>query len=88
MVRKDGQAFVSLLPYTDLVEPTYVFSPKSQTFERNVGVSDGKPEIWHGVIRPPLSGLDGYRQLAEYFDKNHLYHTGDKAYTNFQRKCS
>ncbi|MFA7277371.1 MAG: FG-GAP-like repeat-containing protein [Candidatus Gracilibacteria bacterium] len=86
VVHKGGQFFMSLLPYTDFVEPEYVFAPTTQTFERSNGVTNPKPEIWHGVIRAPGSGVDGKKQLAEYFDKNHLYHTGDKAYNNFQKK--
>lgn len=86
VVHKGSQFFMSLLPYTDFVDPEYVFSSSTQTFERVSGVTGAKPEAWHGVIRPPLSGIDGRRQLAEYFDKNHLYHSGDKAFTDFQKK--
>jgi hypothetical protein len=51
-----------------------LFAPTTQTFERSNGVTNPKPEIWHGVIRAPGSGADGKKQLAEYFDKNHLTH--------------
>ncbi len=86
VVHKKGQSFVSLLPYTDFSEPAYVFSTATQTYEPSDAVGEAKPEIWHGVIRAPMGGVDGRKQLAQYFDKNHLYHTGDPAYTKFQKK--
>lgn len=87
VVTKGSQSFISLLPYTDFVEPTYVFNADLQEFVLSSSAPpDPKPEVWHGVIRAPLSGVDGEKQLASYFDKNHLYHTGDPAFKNFGKK--
>lgn len=87
VVMRGAQSFISLLPYTDFVEPSYVFDADLQRFVRGGGsTSAPKPEIWHGVIRPPVSGESGMKQLAEYLDKNHLYHSGHKDFSEFGKK--
>lgn len=74
VVNKNGHRFMSLLPYTDFVDKTYVFESESNDFIPNAGVTSHKAEVWHGVIHPPAEGEEGNKLLALYFDKNHLFH--------------
>ncbi|MFC1615504.1 FG-GAP-like repeat-containing protein [Patescibacteria group bacterium] len=86
VVEKSGNRYISLFPYTDFTDKAYNFNPETESYERVPEVVFPKPEIWHGVINPPLTGTDGHHQLAEYFDKNHLYYEGHPEYANFERK--
>ncbi len=74
VVNKNGYHFVSLFPYTDFTDKSYVFDETTQDFIPNKNVTTGKVEIWHGIIKPPVSGEEGNNLLASYFDKNHLFH--------------
>lgn len=88
VVNKNNNRFISLFPYTDFEQKVYFWNPASQDFEINADNPNPQPEIWHGVIRPPVSTQieDGKKLLAAYFDKNHLYHIGDPAYSTFDKK--
>lgn len=88
VVNKKGNRFISLFPYTDFEQKAYVWNPKTQDFEIKVDNENPQPEVWHGVIRPPVSTQipDGKQLLAAYLDKNHLYHIGDPAYATFDKK--
>lgn len=88
VVNKQGTRFVSLFPYTDFEQKSYVWNPKTQDFEFRADNANPQPEIWHGVIRPPVStqNVDGRKLIAAYLDKNHLYHIGDARYTTFDKK--
>ncbi len=88
VVNKGGNRFISLFPYTDLENSAYVFNDKTGDFELNANVSDPRVEVWHGVIRPPVSTQteDGRKLLAAYLDKNHLYHSGDQAFSKFDSR--
>ncbi|MFH1284183.1 MAG: FG-GAP-like repeat-containing protein, partial [Candidatus Peregrinibacteria bacterium] len=83
VVNENGNRFVSMLPYVDFYEKTYLYNSETKTFEKNPTSNFSMPEIWHGVIRADKSGVDGKEQLAEYFDKNHLYYAGEPMYANF-----
>lgn len=85
VVHDHNRYLVSLFPYTDFIDPMYVFSDKTMTFERRSEVTEPKAEVWHGVIRAPSGGGAGMQMLAQYFDKNHAYHSGDPAYTTFKK---
>lgn len=86
VVNKKGNRFVSMFPYTDFIESAYAYDPNLNSFERNEAVTFPKPEIWHGVIRPSENGIKGTAQLAEFFDKNHLYYTGEPEYADFEKR--
>lgn len=86
VVNKKGNRYISLFPYTDFVEKAYSYNEKTQSFERNDEVTYPKPELWHGVMRAPTNDNAGRDKLAQFFDKNHLYYTGDPAYSEFGRK--
>ncbi len=74
VVNKGDNRFASLLPYTDFADKVYIYDAESGDFLRNRNNFSPKAEVWHGVIKPPLSGEEGLKLLATYFDKNHLYH--------------
>ena len=87
IVSKNDQSFISLLPYTDFVDPTYVFDGERQQFVRSQSApAEVKSEVWHGVIRPSKKGEDGKKQLKEFFQKNHRFHSGEPEYSQFQKK--
>lgn len=88
VVNKNGNRFISLYPYTDFEQKAYVWNPEKRDFEYLTENSNPQPEIWHGVITPPVSTKteEGKSLLAAYFDKNHLYHEGDSSYAEFDRK--
>lgn len=86
VVNKGGHRFISLLPYTDFEEPSYLLEADTQDFVPNEEAQNLQAEVWHGVIVPPLDGQEGVDLLGAYFDKNHSFHTGDEDYTTFNEK--
>ncbi|MBU0981466.1 S-layer homology domain-containing protein [Patescibacteria group bacterium] len=89
VVNKNGYRFVSLLPYTDFEEPSYIVDSVTQDFVPNQKATNLQADIWHGVIVPPVSGEMGYELLATFFDKNHEYHLGsqgEEQYSTFDKK--
>lgn len=74
VVNKKGYKFASMLPYTDFADKAYIYNAEKDEYLPNSDSTGGQPEIWHGVITPPVDGDDGNKLLAEYFDKNHLFH--------------
>lgn len=92
VVNKNGNRFISMFPLTDFDDKAYIFNPKTKAFEKNTDASFPKPEIWHGVLRPPqLDDAPGFSdleldKLAGFFDKNHLYHARVKDFTDFDMK--
>lgn len=86
VVNKGGNRYISMFPYTDFSDQAYSYNPKTKSYERNASVSFPKPEIWHGVIRSPSDDFTGREQLAEYFDKNHLYYEGVEMFSKFDRR--
>jgi hypothetical protein len=87
VVNKNGYRFVSMLPYTDFEEPSYILDDETQDFVPNTEAQHLQPEVWHGLIVPPLGGQDGVDLLSAFFDKNHAFHTGDEDYTTFDKKA-
>ncbi len=87
VVNKRGHRFISMLPYTDFEEPSYLLDPATLDFIPNEQALEQQPEVWHGVIVPPLSGEAGVDLLAAYLDKNHGYHEGDAEYTVFDQRA-
>ncbi|MBI2634659.1 hypothetical protein HYW82_03265 [Candidatus Peregrinibacteria bacterium] len=86
VVNKNGNRFISLFPYTDFSNKSYIFNGETETFDFNAAVAFPKPEIWHGVIRPLTNDDAGRQKLAEYFDKNHLYYEKDPDFAEFEKK--
>jgi len=86
VVNKNGNPLVSLFPYTDFEDKAYVFDSVSGDFLPNADATNLKAEIWHGVIKPPILGEEGNALLAEYLDKNHLFHAGEADFTQFSKK--
>ncbi len=86
VVNKSGHRFISMMPYTDFDDPSYLVNETSQDFERNKVADNLQADIWHGVIVPPKSGDEGMEMLAEYFDKNNSFHAGDSDFSNFTKK--
>lgn len=86
VVNKNGNPMVSLLPYTDFEDKIYIFDPDRGEYLPNTNVASPQADIWHGVIKPPVGGQEGNRLLAEYLDKNHLFHTGESDFTQFSKK--
>jgi len=80
VVNKNGNRFMSLFPYTDFEDKTYIYDSGTKSFELNVDNIFPKPEIWHGIINAPVE------ELAEYFDKNHLYYMGVPEFAEFGKK--
>ncbi len=78
VVNKNGNRFVSMLPYSDFVDPAYVFD--GQDFVVNETRGELKPEVWHGII----AGAN--EDLKSFFEKNHAYYEGDPEYRDFDRK--
>ncbi len=81
VVSKSGNKFISMFPYTDFVDKAYIYDEKTNSFERNENVGFPKPEAWHGVIKAKR-----VNDLAEFFDKNHLYYDGEPMFADFDRK--
>jgi hypothetical protein len=86
VVNKNGNRFVSLLPYTDFTEPAYLLDEATQDFTLNPEALQLQPELWHGLIVSPVDGAEGLELLGDYFDKNHSYHSGEASATEFSQE--
>ncbi len=86
IVNKNGNSFLSMYPYTDFDDKTYVYNSESDNFEFVGSEELSKPEIWHGVIVPPTGSDEGLELLSEFFDKNYLYHTDVEDFSKFDKK--
>lgn len=86
VVTREGNRYVSLLPYTDFEEKAYLYDSITQSFVESSISSFPKPEAWHGVMKAPSDDLAGREKLATFFDKNHLYYEGETEYAEFDRK--
>ncbi len=86
VVNKNGNRYVSMYPYTDFEDKSYVYNAKKNSFEQNPDSKLPVPEVWHGIMRPPTNNAEGYDKLAEYLDKNHLYYEGVNDFAQFDRK--
>lgn len=84
VVTKNGNRYLSLFPYTDFEDRVYLWDEATGDFVRSPSIENPKPEVWQGVIVPPVD--EGSDLLAEYFDKNHLYRQGDTAFSEFDQK--
>ncbi|MFA4814709.1 MAG: S-layer homology domain-containing protein [Candidatus Gracilibacteria bacterium] len=87
VVNKGGNRFISMLPYTDFEEPSYLLDSATLDFLPNGEAQHLQTEVWHGLIVPPLDGQEGIDLLGAFFEKNHAFHTGDEDYTTFDKKA-
>ncbi len=88
VVNKKGNRFLSMLPYTDFEDKSYVYNPTTNDFEFDNRVNFPRVEVWHGVISPPKEAKNTEEKassLAKYFDKNHLYQIGNKDFAEFEK---
>lgn len=86
VVNKKGNHFVSMFPYTDFDDKVYIYNSESGEYEKNPDLVFPKAEVWHGVIKPPVGGDEGNQLMANYFDKNHLFHLGVPDFAQFNKK--
>ncbi|KKP40590.1 MAG: calcium-binding protein [Candidatus Peregrinibacteria bacterium GW2011_GWF2_33_10] len=86
IVNKNGNTFLSMYPYTDFEDKSYIYNSTTDSFEYNQDAKNRAPEIWHGVIMPPVGDNDGLELLASYLDKNYLYHNEIETYSDFDKK--
>lgn len=86
VVNKNGNRYVSMFPYTDFEDKAYTYDFATKSFIRNESVGFPRAEIWHGIIKRPTNNVEGSQKLAEYFDKNHLYHGGEDEFAKFDKK--
>ena len=87
VVNRNGNKFVSLYPYTDFVEKTFVYNSKTQTFDPNEKTTFPRIEVFHGVINPTEENLQNkFEMISEFFDKNHLYYSDVPEYSEFGKK--
>ncbi|MBI5152381.1 hypothetical protein HZA39_02510, partial [Candidatus Peregrinibacteria bacterium] len=78
---------VGMFPYTDFEDKYYIYNYSTGEFEVNKNSGIKKAEVWHGIIKGSASDENTARQqIAVYLDKNHLYHTGNKDFTDFEKK--
>lgn len=85
VVNKNGFRFTSVMPYTDFVEPVYIYNEQTLDFEYNQDTTTPKVEAWHGVIKAPVSGEEANKKYASYFDKNHLFHIGHADFITYDQ---
>ena len=82
VVRYKDYFIPTVYPYTDFIDPAYIWDKKTSQFIQNWRVFSPKPEIWHGIIRAPH--VDKYEaELGAFFDKNHAFYSGSSDYANF-----
>lgn len=82
-VQKGNATYKSLFPYTDFIDKQFLYDPVTKIFTEYDNATERKPEIWHGVIQPPVGGEEGNKLLALYFDKNHAFYEGSDGYSEF-----
>ncbi|MBD3156265.1 hypothetical protein GF369_00395, partial [Candidatus Peregrinibacteria bacterium] len=86
VVNKNGFRFVSMLPYSDFVEPAYVYNQATREFGYDQDTINPEIETWHGVIKSPSAEADAGFDYASYFDKNHLFHQGHPDFNTFEQE--
>ncbi len=83
----DGNFLPSLYPYTDFYRKAYIYDHETQQFEKNSGVNEPNPEVWHGVIRAPSQDpVEAEEELTAFFEKNNDYSNGQNGYDTFEQR--
>lgn len=86
VVNDNGKKSISVFPYTDFEDKTYIYNPETKTYDKNSGSLFPKPEIWHGIMRAPKITVTGNEEFAQYLDKNHLYYLGVPEFSKFDKR--
>lgn len=76
IVHKDGKAFMSVYPYTDFDNKSFVYDPIKKSYEYTTQtLTDEKPEVWHSVIRPNTGDESKNKEeLVAFFNKTHDFY--------------
>ena len=86
VVRKGKEMFPSIYPYVDFYRKAYIYDSNKDLFLENSLENNPIPEIWHGIIKPPVGGEEGKNLLVEYFDKNHDFYLKKNEANIFDKK--
>ncbi len=78
VVRYKNYYLPTVFPYTDFLDPAFVWDEKKEQFEENLQSIVPQAEIWHGIIKAPHES-NQTEELKSFFDKNHAFHTGRSA---------
>lgn len=65
---KETVPFVSVFPYTDFEDPSYLWDAEQKMFIPNDADFSKTSDIWHGIIRGTP------QEISAYFDKDHEFH--------------
>lgn len=76
VVHKDGKAFMSVYPYVDFDNKSFVYDQTKKSYEYTTKtLTDEKPEVWHSVIRPNTGDESKNRdELVTFFNKTHDFY--------------
>lgn len=76
VVHKEGKAFVSVYPYVDFDNKSFVYDQTKKAYGYTTKtLTDEKPEIWHSVIRPNTGDESKNRdELVAFFNKTHDFY--------------
>jgi len=68
IIKQDNYIVPSMLPYTDIEKPSFIYDPTSSYFLPSTYPTDNRQELFHGVIR-----FDTTNEYTTYFDKLKTY---------------
>jgi hypothetical protein len=76
VVHKDGKAFMSIYPYVDFDNKSFVYDQTKKSYEYTTKtLTEEKPEIWHSVIRPNTGDGDKNNdEIVAFFKKTHDFY--------------
>lgn len=75
VVKKDTYIFPSILPYTDIEKPLYVFDQNTNYFTPSTSTPDNRQELIHGLIR-----FNTPAEYSTYFSKLKAYARDPKSF--------
>lgn len=76
VVHRDGKSFLSVYPYVDFDNKSFVYDQVKKSYEYTSRVTtEEKPEAWHSVIRPNTGrAADNESKLIAFLDKTHDFY--------------
>ena len=76
VVHKDGKAFMSVYPYVDFDNKSFVYDQTKKNYEYTTKMlTNEKPEIWHSVIAPNTGDESKNKdELVTFFNKTHDFY--------------
>ena len=76
VVHKEGKAFMSVYPYVDFENKSFVYDQVKKSYEyTNKTLIDEKPEVWHSVIRPNMGDeTKNQNEIVAFFNKTHDFY--------------